>query len=583
MRKFSFLIVLLLLCGQVFAQGGKCGKNVKWNLDKNGVLTISGKGDMYDYEWDSKEKAYNTPFYKHRESIISIIINEGVTSIGEDAFYKCNKLNSIKIPNSVTSIGSYAFYGCSSLTSVTIPNSVTSIGIGAFYNCSSLTSVTIPNSVTSIGDNAFYGCSGLTSVTIPNSVTSIGGYAFRSCTALTSVTIPNSVTSIGSYAFYGCTGLTSVTIPNSVTSIGERAFRMCSGLKSVTIGNSVTSIGYSAFEGCSSLAIVNYPKGLDLFKADIPYSAKRIAYDPNVGPQNNSTTSPTQLPLLALVEGSVRFNDGTKNNQIDANEKCEISFEIRNNGKGIAQNCEARIRLSGNTTGITTANTIKLPSIPVGKTHKVNIPISSNINTQDGKVTLSVEVYEPNGFGITPFNLAVATKAYDPPYLQVVDYNIASNSGKVKKLEAFTLSFNLQNTRYGDAENVKVKVILPANIFPIEGVTEFAYPKIQSGEVVKVNVPLIANNNYSTDQIPITIDVKEKYGKYAENRRLSVAMNQTTSSSTINIASSEPQQERIAARLDTISDKVKALQENYNKTLVLCNDLKQSLLKSIFE
>ncbi len=487
MRKFSFLIVLLLLCGQVFAKGGICGKNVKWNLDKNGVLTISGKGDMYKYKkWDSKEKAYNTPFYKHRESIVSIIINEGVTSIGENAFFKCNKLNSIKIPNSVTIIGNLAFYGC---------------------------------------------------------------------TGLTSIEIPNSVTSIGKQAFNKCTGLTSVTIPNSVTSIGYWAFSDCSGLTSVTIGNSVTSIGFGAFEGCSSLAIVNYPNGLDLFKADVPYSAKWIAYDPNVGPQNNSTTSPTQLPLLALVEGSVRFNDGTKNNRIDANEKCEISFEIRNNGKGIAQNCEARIRLSGNAVGIT-ANTIKLPSIPVGKTHKVNIPISSNINTQDGKVTLSVEVYEPNGFGMTPFNLAVATKAYDPPYLQVVDYNIASNSGKVKKLEAFTLSFNLQNTRYGDAENVKVKVILPANIFPIEGVTEFSYPKIQSGEVVKVNVPLIANNNYSTDQIPITIDVKEKYGKYAENRRLSVAMNQTTSSSTINIASSEPQQERKEIQLALIKSDV---------------------------
>ena len=643
MRKFSFLIVLLLLCGQVFAVGGKCGENVKWNLDKNGVLTISGKGDMYDYEWDSKEKAYNTPFYKHRESIISIIINEGVTSIGKGAFCKCNKLNSIKIPNSVKSIGIYAFEGCTGLTSVTIPNSVTSIGESAF-GCSGLTSVTIPNSVTSIEWGAFEGCSSLTSVTIPNNVTSIRPRVFQSCTHLTSIEIPNSVKSIGIYAFEGCTGLTSIEIPNSVTSIGycafdscislttiimsnrvtsiqlstfqhcksltsieipnsvtsigNYAFEGCSGLTSVTIGNSVTSIEWGAFEGCSSLtsieipnsvtyigkdafyccrsltsvtipnsvtsigdcafcgcsslAIVNYPKGLDLSKTNIPSSAKLIAYDPKGTPQ----TSPTQLPLLALVEGSVRFNDGTRNNRIDANEKCEISFEIRNNGKGIAQNCEARIRLSGNTTGIT-ANTIKLPSIPVGKTHKVTIPISSNINTQDGKVTLSVEVYEPNGFGVAPFNLAVATKAYDPPYLQVVDYNIASNSGKIRKMEPFTLSFNLQNTRYGDAENVKVKVILPANIFPIEGVTEFAYPKIQSGEVVKVNVPLIANNNYSTDQIPITIDVREKYGKYAENRRLSVAMNQTTSSSTINIAAKEePQQERKEIQLAMMTSEV---------------------------
>lgn len=112
------------------------------------------------------------------KEIKEYIIPNSVTSIGDDAFYKCYGLTSVTIGNSVTSIGNSAFYNCSSLTSVTIPNSVTSIGESAFYDCSSLTSVTIGNSVTSIGNDAFYGCSGLTSVTIPNSVTSIGNSAF---------------------------------------------------------------------------------------------------------------------------------------------------------------------------------------------------------------------------------------------------------------------------------------------------------------------------------------------------------------------------------------------------------------------
>ena len=184
------------------------------------------------------------------------ILDEGVTSIGDYAFYGCSGLTSVTIPNSVTSIGESAFRDCSSLTSVTIPNSVTSIGNSAFRGCSGLTSVTIPNSVTSIEIYTFYGCSGLTSVTIPNSVTSIGESAFSVCSGLISVTIPSSVTSIGRSVFYQCSGLTSVTIPESVTSIGTNAFSGCSGLNTMTIPSSVTIIEPGAFNDCTSLTSI---------------------------------------------------------------------------------------------------------------------------------------------------------------------------------------------------------------------------------------------------------------------------------------------------------------------------------------
>ncbi len=212
-----------------------------------------------------------------------------VTSIGDDAFYRCNSLTSITIPESVTSIGStaffgcsslktagpigggydyefgwkesipaYAFRGCSSLTSITIPEGVTSIGDYAFRECSSLTRITIPEGVTSIVGYAFYGCSSLTSITIPNGVTNIGDYAFRECSRLMSITIPSGVTGIGDYVFYGCSSLTSITIPSGVTSIGDYAFRECSSLTSITIPNGVTSIGDYAFRECSSLTSIKF-------------------------------------------------------------------------------------------------------------------------------------------------------------------------------------------------------------------------------------------------------------------------------------------------------------------------------------
>ncbi len=226
-------------------------------------------------------------------TVKNIIIQDSVTSIGEDAFWGCSGLTSITIGDSVTSIGEDAFSNCTGLTSITIPNSVTSIGECAFSSCTGLTSITIGDSVTSIGEDAFYDCTGLTNInvdadnpnycsengvlynkakttlirypggktgsfTIPNSVTSIGNSAFDGCTGLTSVTIPDSVTSIGDYAFPGCTGLTSITIPNSVTSIGECAFSECTGLKSITIGNSVKSIGYFCCEDCTDLTSITF-------------------------------------------------------------------------------------------------------------------------------------------------------------------------------------------------------------------------------------------------------------------------------------------------------------------------------------
>ena len=199
---YILLIALLMGLSANAGKSGFCGPHLKWHLTDYGVLTITGKGIMKDYT------SWSPWIY---DSVKRVIIADGVTTIGDNAFNGCSSLTSVTIPNSVTTIGWRAFNGCSSLTSVTIPNSVTIIGGSAFSGCNSLTSVTIPNSVAIIGDETFYGCSFLTSVTIGNSVTTIGHEAFSGCTNLQKVNIGNSVKTIGKEAFNNCTSITQIS------------------------------------------------------------------------------------------------------------------------------------------------------------------------------------------------------------------------------------------------------------------------------------------------------------------------------------------------------------------------------------
>ena len=206
MKQIYILLIALLMGLSAKAESsGTCGPNLKWHLTDDGVLTITGKGEMYDYS-----VPYNSAPWRYF-GVKRIIVGDSVTTIGEYAFSYCSSLTSVTIPNSVTTIGGWAFNGCSSLTSVNIPNSVTTIGGWAFSDCSSITSVTIPNSVTTIREYTFDNCSALISVTIPNSVTEIGRGVFTYCSALTSVTIPNSVTTIGTSAFEHCTSITQIS------------------------------------------------------------------------------------------------------------------------------------------------------------------------------------------------------------------------------------------------------------------------------------------------------------------------------------------------------------------------------------
>lgn len=273
------LLMLLALCSAAAAdtlQSGSCGENVAYTLDSDGVLTISGTGDMADYDYEG------APWYAVRSSVKTIRIGEGVTSIGRCAFRKCTSVTEVSIPQSVVTIDASAFYGCRRLAAINVPDSVESIGDYAFAGCTGLSTIELPSSVTSLGEevfsgcsslvsarlsagmtqipfNTFYECVSLTAVYIPEGIKTIGCGAFNGCVSLESIVLPESVQTIEAYAFSGCSSLAGVVIPDGVTSVEDAVFRNCVSLTSVYIPSSVTAIGLEAFYGCSGLTGVVIP------------------------------------------------------------------------------------------------------------------------------------------------------------------------------------------------------------------------------------------------------------------------------------------------------------------------------------
>ncbi|MBR1930881.1 MAG: leucine-rich repeat domain-containing protein, partial [Lachnospiraceae bacterium] len=241
-------------------QTGICGDNLTWTLDEEGTLTVSGTGEMYDRAFDD-----------YRNQIYGLVIEEGVTSIGEYAFAHCYRIKGeLDLPNSLTSIGGHAFEAChvNMTGDLLIPDNVTSIGEYAFSECKSLKgSLKLPEGIKSIGGHAFTNCTNLSGgLKIPNSVESVGEYAFSGCNGLNGeLNLSDDLKSIGGHAFSNCVNLSGgLKIPNSVESVGEDAFSGCSGFTGeLKLPDGLTNIGYSAFWGCSGFTgELKLPNGL---------------------------------------------------------------------------------------------------------------------------------------------------------------------------------------------------------------------------------------------------------------------------------------------------------------------------------
>ena len=287
-RLLTFLLTLLPLMASA-NDSGSCGENATYTYDESTkTLTISGIGMMTDYSLSSP-----TPWYGYKNDIDEIVIEDGITTIGEWSFHDCS-CKTLVIANSVTDIKKSAFYSCGQLLSITVGENVSSIETDAFSGCYSLSSLNLPISLSSIGSGAFFGCRSLSSINISRNVISIGDNAFAYCIGLVSImvdgnnsiydsrgncnaiiktstnelllgcgntVIPNTILSVGANSFTGCSNLSSIVIPNGITSIGNNAFNGCVGLTSVVIPKSVNSIGINPFAGCNAIEEIQVEEG----------------------------------------------------------------------------------------------------------------------------------------------------------------------------------------------------------------------------------------------------------------------------------------------------------------------------------
>ena len=251
---FSDVVSVTYTARPALVASGKCGDSASWKLDADGVLTITGAGPMADYG------AYGPWYIAHLTDIKKVVVQEGVTTIGDHAFANLSYVISVTIPSSITSIGAHAFEKCRLGGAVTLPEGLTAIGDFAFSG-SGMASLTLPESLRTIGNSAFLFCS-LRELTIPDGVTSIGTGAF--CNAsLTSVKLPASGVTLGDSLFQECENLTDVTLPADLTVIGPSMFENCGSLKNVTIPSGVTHIGNAAFAACEALPEIRLPDGME--------------------------------------------------------------------------------------------------------------------------------------------------------------------------------------------------------------------------------------------------------------------------------------------------------------------------------
>lgn len=280
-KKIVLLMLVLMFTFStalpVHAASGTCGSDLTWSLF-GGVLNISGSGAMTNFTDENMP-----PWYGNAAEITKVTIGEGVTSVGDLAFFGCQNLSSVSLPSTVKTIGVRSFKECTALSHVAFPAGLENIKEAAFEACSSLTGIRLPDGLKVIGNYAFYRCSSLTSITVPASVIQFGMVTFAYCENLTQATIQCPITKLPEWTFYECGKLAAVNLPETVTSTGENAFYECDRLRDIHY-TGVTDIKTEIEKESGSL-------NSESKVTDTPYDGTSDVISGNIAPDGSGGTT----------------------------------------------------------------------------------------------------------------------------------------------------------------------------------------------------------------------------------------------------------------------------------------------------
>ena len=274
---------------------GTCGEGLVWKVEEN-VLTISGEGPMEDFsiflpqpdegDGDYDESKAAPWLREYQDRLVKVIVEEGVTSIGANAFEECTFLRQVLLPQSITSIGECAFLCCKNLSSLALSEGLTLIGEQAFFGCFSLSDVGTLGKVEVIQEGIF-------------------GY----CQALTSLVLPDTVTMVRQEAFLGCSALTDLYVPGSVTQIEENAFLNCGQLVLHVEADSVAH-GLSKTDGYQY--VLWEREETDLTPTPTVTPTPTLTPTPTVTPTPTLTPTPTPTPEAPMGTPSISLSKASK-------------------------------------------------------------------------------------------------------------------------------------------------------------------------------------------------------------------------------------------------------------------------------
>lgn len=497
--KLLVMIGMLVLCCiiQVSVRAeensGICGDALSWSFTA-GTLTISGSGEMDDYAEPER-----VPWYTIRDQVLRIELPDGMTSVGDLAFYECENLSTVVLPDTVTKIGDYAFSGCDQITLLNLGSRLQYIGEGAFSGCSSLLSVRLPDALQSIGIQAFYRCESLTAITVPKNVRMMGTSAFGYCKSLIRAEIQSTINVLPEWTFIGCENLVTVILPNTLSDISTYAFRECDNLYSVYYGGSE-----------KSMAEIK-----EIISADVP-SFGSTGY---VG-DNAVTQSASSGKTLENLDGTITQT----NTSVQETENSSVVFKVEHTGItgtaiGGSYTSDVTVTIE-NSDGWTEAKDIVLEALKdmndlfAGRAEAEKVEITVYVKENEEIDTDFMDAFAGRNLQITVVTEAGSVWEIDCKELDKqnaddkynLSYQMVLNEDVCDELRAEN-AYELKFSKEAQI-NARVKIRLPLDHI---NQTAVLFQREEEGEFTRLQAVVVDNDGYATFYLASVSNKTEYY------------------------------------------------------------------------